>query len=564
MRRLTRVALLLVASLAGVPSHAVERTGEIQTDYPDDGVRIGTGWSRLHDGKTSGQCIEFKLDEDHGQSTASYVLRVHEKDQLSRNLSVSVRARAKGIAGNGSVSGRASLVRDLTLTSENLNLSVRARVDNGAQFAIPRDDVGEIVLKERFADLARTDLERFLKVCGDSYVSSIYSGGTIDGVLSFSASTREEKESIERHVKANIGNVSASASMTSFLRSYREAQRLSIFMVSFGGSGQPLGVDEATLLSAVHGLSAAVAAPGAAKKFRIGVRSYDQLSNWPREVLSSPQGDRLHTLVSQYLRFQTVYDDMAAILRQPALYVFTGEVSEASVRSLQDSVQEFLGKLRREIDVCVRDATCPEVDSSSIGPISKEQEAATEELARVEQESAEALAQLVARFYSDSLDRERDATVAEVVPMLSIGSIDYEIRERLPPLRRDIAELAERDAIEVRLVQIENGLQNTPKCILRDLKSGGVRNPEYIRLVDERESLYDRRNAIDQMLPFRAGTAAYEAWVYGVADQRCSEDPVAPLCLSQEDRRAIRERMLGRFAEPVQLINRLRLPITCP
>jgi hypothetical protein len=548
MRLLKSLPLLLAASLFSVPSLAGERRGEIETDYPDNGVRIGNGWSRLQDSKASGQCIEFRVEEDKDQTSTSYVLRIHEKDQLSRNLNVSVRARAQGIAGKGAVSGRASIIRDLALTSENLNLSVRARVDNGVQFAVPTEALGEIVLKERFAELARTDLPRFLRTCGDSYVASIYSGGTVDAVLSFTASTREEKETIERHVKANIGNVSASASMTSFLRTYRESQRLSITMVAFGGSGQPLGVDEATLLSAVQTLPAAVAVPGAAKKFRIGLGSYDQLSNWPRESLSGPRSDRLDTLVSQYLRFQSVYEDMAEILRQPSLYAFSGDVSVDSVRALQDSVQAFLRDLRQEIELCVARVECPSDDG---GDVEKDRLAAEISRAGVElQRSADTS---VASF-----DPTTRTPVVDSVPRFSLSSTDYEVRERLPALRRGIAELTEREAIEVRLVEIQQELTRTPKCI-KDIVL-----PPYARLVDEQFQLLDRRDVIDRVLPFRAGGSAYETWIYGVADQRCSDDAVSPLCLSQQNRSALRERMLSRFAEPTRLIGRLRARPSCP
>lgn len=336
---------------------AVQAEPQREVDYPKAGVRLGNGWSTLRAFKSPAICVEFKEESDPAQDRTLDLRRIVDKEQLNRDLSVSVEFQAKAIGGVGG-SAKSTYTKSLEVKSESLNIVIIARVLQGARYAAPREDSAGLRLTPAALKLATAEsLSNFLQTCGDSYVSAIFSGGELNAFLQFDSHSTDEKESISADIAAGGLTYSGSVSMTETLKKYRESKKLRMLMHSAGGSGDPLPVDEGSLMEAVKNLPANAAR--APRNFTIALARYDTLTNWPRESLPALRFNDLEELVAQYHRYNTLYYDMFPMIQKPESYTYTHGVSLASVRQTQDQLAKgVLAVLKARIDDCTRGGSC--------------------------------------------------------------------------------------------------------------------------------------------------------------------------------------------------------------
>lgn len=330
-----------------------------EIDYPKEGVMLGTGWSSLDGIKTPGQCIEFVEQKIPAQETDLRFEKVVDKDQLNRELKVSMQAQARGILGMGG-SAKADFSKSLEIKDENLNLLMQANVNQGPRFVAPRPDRGTLRLTSEDEQLAARDPSAFRAKCGDSFVATIYEGAELNALLSFNTSSREERERLEGSLKISGAAMSLSGSTTQTLRTYQENQRLSIALHIAGGNGTPLPVNEDELEARVKVLpNDASTAP---QPFKLNLLCYDTLPNWPKNLVQiSETYANLEAYTTQYQRLNSVYESQAEVIQHPEAYAFSSAgLTLEAVKAEQDQLRtQLLPALRTTLENCLKGGDCP-------------------------------------------------------------------------------------------------------------------------------------------------------------------------------------------------------------
>ncbi len=326
-------------------------------DYPLEGVVLGNGWSSLSAAKTPGGCIEFAEVQDLSEDRTLDLKRIVDKEQLNRELSVSVEFQAKSIGGVGA-SAKASYSKSLEVKNEALNLVITAKVLQGARFVAPKQGISAVQLTAAAAQLAKTSLPQFVALCGDSFVAAVHAGGEMNAFLSFDIASRDERENVSASMSAGGLSYSGSATVNQTMRQYRETQKLRILMHSAGGSGVPIPVNETELLERLKNLP--TDAKSAPKPYRISVARYDQLPNWPTaSSLTATKFAEMALLVGQFQRYSSLYYDTYSVLQRPEAYVLVGGIDLESVRQLQDTLRlVVLPALSSRIVTCLAGADC--------------------------------------------------------------------------------------------------------------------------------------------------------------------------------------------------------------
>ena len=324
-------------------------------DYPLDGVVLGNGWVAAKAVKTAGLCIEFQEVADLAEDRTLDLSRVLDKEQLNRELNVSVEFQIKALGAGGSA--KAKYARSLEVKNEALNLAIIARVQQGARFVSAKPSVGAVRLNSDALQLAKTNLREFVVRCGDAFVAAIQGGGELNALLSFSIASREERESVSASMAASGMTWSGSVKMSQTMKQYRESERLKILMHSSGGSGVPIPANETELLERLRNLPAdAKAAP---KPFSITLGRYDHLPNWPKATLPAVRFAEMEALVGQWQRFSSLYIDMFSVLQKPDDYIFRSALTLDSVRAMQDELRvQHLPRLQARIEECLNGQSC--------------------------------------------------------------------------------------------------------------------------------------------------------------------------------------------------------------
>ena len=326
------------------------------TDYPLTGVTLGTGWSSLSVAKTAGACVEFTEAIDLSEDRTLELRRVFDKEQLNRTLDISAEFQAKSMGGIGG-SAKATYSKSVELKNEALNIVVVARVRQGAKFVTAKAGTGGIKLTQAALDLLNVGVAEFVAVCGDTYVGAIRSGGELNALLTFSIASSDEREVVSASVQAGGLSYSGSVSVNQTLKKYRESSQLTILMHSAGGTGIPLPVNEQEMMERVKSLP--LDAKTAPQPYTITLSRYDRLANWPLGTMTTPKFAEMRVLVSQLLRYNSLYLNMFDMVQAPGNFVWLGTVSPASVSTVQDDLRNRrLPALKIRLDECLAGGSC--------------------------------------------------------------------------------------------------------------------------------------------------------------------------------------------------------------
>lgn len=467
------------AGLLNAATCSAQFVQQRQIDYPLQGVVLGNGWSSLAAAKTPGGCVEFAEVQDLSEDRTLDLKRVVDKEQLHRELSVSAEFQAKSIGGIGA-STKATYAKSLEVKNEALNLVIVAKVLQGARFAAPKAGLSGVQLTSSAEALARTNIQGFIALCGDSFVSAIHAGGEMNAFLSFDIVSREERESVSVSMSASGLSYSGSTTVNQTMRQYRESQKLRILMHSAGGTGIAIPVNEQELFERLRSLpSDAKTAP---KPYRISVARYDQLPNWPpASNVNAVKFEEMDRLVGQYQRYSSLYYDTYSVLQRPDAYLFRGSLTLDSVRQLQDRLRlKLLPDLTKSIDRCMSEGACS--------------------------------------------------------PQASGDGLDYELRSLMPVARASFEE-------DARLAQLEEDRTATAQAYAAMPDKVKVDTPVVKLEIPNlaKVSMQRKLDNLDKTLataraahPAALASAMYKQWVETPSFYRCLANPVWDYCLSQE------------------------------
>jgi len=338
--------LLLLSSASAIVAQTAGKARIV--DYPRNGVQLGTGWRSASNDKTASQCVSFATAQDTAQEKALEIWSISDKSALMDELKVSAELRVKAIAFSGSA--KTDFVKKVDVKEEYSNFSVHAIVANGAKYAVPSAN-GAIDLLPQFSKLAKSDPAAFLSQCGDSYVSAVFGGAELSGVLIFRTSSLDAKEKLKGSVEGSGWGLTASAEASSEISRYSQKNELKIFYHQSGGSGDPLPTNQDGLNKAIQELPKAAAT--APQFYQIEIARYDSLPSWPRETTDWAE-TTYGEVASQYEKFSSLHEQVVSMLEHPESFILNRGVTQESLKSLDDKLLAHLQRLNRTAAECNR------------------------------------------------------------------------------------------------------------------------------------------------------------------------------------------------------------------
>ncbi len=341
-------------------------------EVPETGIQLGWGYNLYDAAPLPNQCVVFTLAEEPAQTRTMTMKEVTDTYELQQRMNISAEASVKAMGVEGK--GKASFAKNVNLSGSSIHFLLDASVDNGVRYAAPyvadesqradRQRGPAIRLTEAAEQLAE-DPDEFLRQCGTGFVSAVYSGASINAIVSIVTSSRKEKQDIRAEVEAKGWGATAKGSTHMGSETSASSNEKSITVLMVGGRGDSIPKNQEELEGKLETLS--YSAYEAPKDFRMAVTPYESLPNWPQDRELSGDSAEMEQLAGLYGDYTTLYDEIEYILVNPAMYAAvrrtdddTGEAAYSTVpmiaddggamelrylESLQDYVQASLRKL---------------------------------------------------------------------------------------------------------------------------------------------------------------------------------------------------------------------------
>ena len=358
---------------------AAYRAGTVaEVGIPLSGVELGWGWDSRRGEVVPNRCIEFAPVQARGQATRMHLTEVSDQSELMRSLNVNAAVSVRTIFASGDA--KASFAKSSKVKASSTNLVLQATVDNGVLFVGPKRmpdraryanpqfgergepapdagwrqwaaDSGAVAEHSlTFRPWAKEFLDNgdggaFRRHCGDSFVASIQSGAELLALISFTASSAAQKQSIAASISADFGVVQASASAASASESSRANSDLQVTMTQIGGSGGPIATTREDLVEKLKLL--ALDAAMAPKFHSMQVVSYDSLADWPAEVALTASTGELEVIADTYWFLGSFYELLEEIIAEPEAYSYATGLIPSELEDLQDQVVEKRAALLR-------------------------------------------------------------------------------------------------------------------------------------------------------------------------------------------------------------------------
>jgi len=344
-------------------------------DAPTTGVEIGLGWDATRNRLVPSRCISFAPVQEGGQLATVDVSEINDSSELQKHLGVSASAQVHGLVGSASAS--ASFVQDTHITSTRTNFAIRASVTNGVMFIGPSKpphlrrfafsatqpvttSMGTVQpdpdsatnqyvqlapwLKQVQADPSQgSQKEKFRQLCGDGFVSAIYSGLELFTVISFDQTRTDKSESMKAEIKGSYGVGAGSASAAKDTKEAFQSSNTSMHFVQRGGAGGSLPSSREELSRKLDEIAQeAIDAP---EFFDIEITPYSDLPGWTYGSLNQG-GSYTDTIVERYLQLKTIYRDLGDVIDNGDSR-YTMCFGTANYQNLQDRIARVLALLEK-------------------------------------------------------------------------------------------------------------------------------------------------------------------------------------------------------------------------
>lgn len=339
------------------------------------GVQLGWGWNSVSDDPVPNLCIEFTENGYSAQERSVTVSEVTDQSDLMRHLDMSASMSVSAIGAE--VSGKASFSKDVKVNSFQSTFVLDGRVENGVRFVAPKpnsffglrqarkDDErglyrpltpsGSVRLTKKARKLAKRNLPEFRRICGDSYVASVFSGARLYAVITYETRKTSERKQISAQMKASGWGASIDVSGKQVDQNETGSSSQSIKVFQSGGRGGVLEIDKKGVVQMLRLLPDSAAE--AAKISRLAVTPYEQLPSWPVSELNLDQRNQ-QKIVDYWGAYKTLYHDIQLVLDEPAEFHMVPSTSYAQMEILQDSVLSIIENLEARAQVCAEDGDC--------------------------------------------------------------------------------------------------------------------------------------------------------------------------------------------------------------
>jgi Ricin-type beta-trefoil lectin domain len=346
---------------------------------PESGVELGWGWNTRTGSVVSNRCVEFAPVKATGQRATLSMREVSDKSDVMDSLGVSASVSVSAIFG-AKGSAQAEFAKDSKVSSTSTSLLLRATVENGVIFTGPKQDPmkarrafpaiaengqpappsldwkkwqeeppqrahDEVVLTPWADDLLRKQgVKAFLRHCGDSYVSAIYSGADLLAITTFTATSQTQKENITAALQAEYGVVQASASVKKNKESTLESTNMHVSYMQVGGGSGILPTTRELLVTKLGGLAKEAAQDP--KFHSMEVTPYDQLASWPVGSIPPDDPEADDTMSNYYWALTSLNDDIQSILDDFEKFSPLTGLGFAELQALQDEVNKLRADIR--------------------------------------------------------------------------------------------------------------------------------------------------------------------------------------------------------------------------
>ncbi len=357
------------------PSRRLAQTEGI----PESGVELGWGWNTRTGGVVSNRCVEFAPVKATGQRATLSMREVSDKSDVMNSLGVSASVSVSAIFG-AKGSAQASFAKDSKVSSTSTSLLLRATVENGVIFTGPKQDPtksrrafpaiaesgqpvppsldwkkwqeehpqrahDEVGLTSWADELLRKQgVQAFLRHCGDSYVSAIYSGADLLAITTFQATSQTQKEAITAALQAEYGVVQASASVKNSKEKTLGSTNMQVSYMQVGGGSGILPTTRDLLVAKLGGLAKEAAQDP--KFHSMEVTPYDQLASWPLDSIPAEEPEADDTISNYYWSLTSLNDDIQSILDDFDKYSPLTGFGFAELQALQDEVNTLRADIR--------------------------------------------------------------------------------------------------------------------------------------------------------------------------------------------------------------------------
>lgn len=239
---------------------------------------------------------------------------VSDSFELMKSMGMSAQASVKTIGVE--VSGKAAFSKSTNITGYSSNFVMNATVENGVRYAGPAEQ-GYVRSTPEAVRLARDNLSEFEHQCGDSFVSSIYSGAKLTAVITIETSSQKQKQKLSAELSSSGWGADFKSNMNKQSSSTYEKKNMSLSIFQTGGRGDGIPKSKEDLFAKLDILPAI--AFDAPKDFHMAITPYESLANWPAKPLV-PNDDEFTQLASYWGAYNSLYDEFQLVLDKPEDY----------------------------------------------------------------------------------------------------------------------------------------------------------------------------------------------------------------------------------------------------
>jgi hypothetical protein len=327
----TAIALAAVVVSSPARGAVFDPNGMAAVSYPANGAQIGQGINLSSDLSSSNVCIVGNVSSMNPGGAPPQVVSVHLKNNKDASsyfseTGVSASAQAQFLLGSGDA--KTKYVASHQFSQSNSTISIYATVEQ-RQYIVPAgikpNEVAGgpdlavssgIQLSRRAVNLASKDIAGFRKECGDGFIAVLIQGAELIGTLTVKDASNVDSSSFNFSggVSAMGGNVNAT--VDSAIKAASSNHQTTLDYIQSGGAGGAAATDEASLIKAIQDLPAAASAAPFA--FRVIVRDYRTLPNWPINSRPFAQPDALDRIMEAYWRIDSLMNEAEDAQQAPA------------------------------------------------------------------------------------------------------------------------------------------------------------------------------------------------------------------------------------------------------
>ena len=346
----------------------------VNTGTPESGVELGLGWDSQRAEIIPNRCIRFAPVKEEGQSIRMQLQDLSDSSELMEQLSVSAAMSIKSAVGSASAQGK--FASNTKISSSSNSLLIRATVDNGVLFAGPSQPVDPvrsaypskqrpdakppwwidsrnispmITLTQEARDVLgggnAKELREFEGLCGDSFVSAIYSGAELIAVMSIKSKSKTQAKSAQGCIKAKVSAWGAKGEASACTDSEKDQRsgntEITVDFTQIGGAGGIIPIDQDGLLKKLSTLpSEAQTGP---QFHSMDLVAYSDLPDWPHAIRMDTEDNPEEALLSNfYFTLASIQNTLQDAIDHPDQYI---NEDKTKLKTLQDEVIQY----RRDI-----------------------------------------------------------------------------------------------------------------------------------------------------------------------------------------------------------------------